>query len=163
MNEDAENLLISSWKLKTEQLLWVQLCWNLLVPHTKILKDTKMLSWENSIGHLGTYFICFFDNKAKENSFQTFRIANYLTKIQESANKLAEIYEDKEKFTFSLPLNFSSRKNEIESLYGQGPTLYGMFYEKLKDLKEYHQKFPDVPVEDPDEKIYMDVDGLFTF
>ena len=49
---------------------------------------------------------------------------------------------------------------------GQGQAIYSVFYEKLRDIKDYHRRFPDLQVEPPPEyTVSLDFNGLslFTF
>jgi splicing factor 3A subunit 3 len=82
----------------------------------------------------------------KENVLQSNKVKMYLDNISQSVDKLIEIYEDKD----------GLRKEEINALSGTGPNLYSIFYERLREVKEYHRKFPNLPMEHPDEHIYID-------
>lgn len=44
----------------------------------------------------------------------------------------------------------SSRREGIQSLSGNGDALFSTFYNKLKDIKEYYRKFPNIPIPNPD-------------
>jgi splicing factor 3A subunit 3 len=82
----------------------------------------------------------------RDNVLQSNRVNKYLDRLQDSSTKLADIYEDKD----------GLRREEIASLSGSGLDLYLMFYEKLRDLKDYHRKFPSASLDDPDNRIYID-------
>eukprot|EP01097_Dermamoeba_algensis_P005330 TRINITY_DN3387_c0_g1_i1.p1 TRINITY_DN3387_c0_g1~~TRINITY_DN3387_c0_g1_i1.p1 ORF type:complete len:566 (-),score=154.82 TRINITY_DN3387_c0_g1_i1:95-1552(-) len=40
------------------------------------------------------------------------------------------------------------RKEEIQNLAGQGPQLFALFYDKLRELKEYHRRHPAASLND---------------
>jgi len=42
-------------------------------------------------------------------------------------------------------------KEEINSISGQGLGLYSLYYDRLKELKEYHRKFPNLMPERPED------------
>ncbi|PNW82870.1 hypothetical protein CHLRE_06g297750v5 [Chlamydomonas reinhardtii] len=68
----------------------------------------------------------------KDKLFQSHRVRKRLDQIQESARKLIKIYEDEDK----------ARKEEIEALGGEDK-VFSKFYDRLKEIREYHRKFPN--------------------
>jgi splicing factor 3A subunit 3 len=70
-----------------------------------------------------------------------------LNGIQDSAKKLMNLYEDKD----------GTRREEITQIQGQGPNLFSVFYDRLRDIKEYHKKYPESDITDrPEERLYFD-------
>jgi len=82
----------------------------------------------------------------KENVLQANRISKYLDRIMSTGNKLAIIYEDKD----------GSRREELSLMTGSGPNVYSIFYDKLRDLKDYHRRFPRQIPDDPQLGILLD-------
>jgi len=54
-----------------------------------------------------------------------------VTKISDKSQKLLDVYEDKD----------GSRKEEIDSL--SGPNEFNEFYKRLKNIKDYHRRYPN--------------------
>lgn len=75
-------------------------------------------------------------------------VSTYLKKTIECANDLAKIYEDLD----------NARKEEIANIMGTGPALYSNFYDKLKDLRNYHRQYPDINVETAEDRAYFEVE-----
>jgi hypothetical protein len=86
----------------------------------------------------------------------------YLDKIVSSSTELARIYDDTD----------NSRKDEINSIMGAGPQLYryhwwnfnrltkrSIFYDKLKELRNYHRQF-ELQAEKPEDRVYFDVPSM---
>ncbi|KAF2072991.1 hypothetical protein CYY_005703 [Polysphondylium violaceum] len=69
----------------------------------------------------------------KENVLQNHRVNHYLNSSIKCANNLIEIYSDQD----------NTRADELSSLSRQGK-LFSDFYDKLKEVKEYHRKFPNI-------------------
>ncbi|GFR50687.1 hypothetical protein Agub_g12939 [Astrephomene gubernaculifera] len=67
----------------------------------------------------------------KDKLMQSHRVRKRLDQIQEAARKLQKIYEDEDK----------ARKEEIEALGGEDK-VFSKFYDRLKEIREYHRKFP---------------------
>eukprot|EP00735_Rhodelphis_limneticus_P000601 TRINITY_DN1109_c0_g1::TRINITY_DN1109_c0_g1_i1::g.17293::m.17293 TRINITY_DN1109_c0_g1::TRINITY_DN1109_c0_g1_i1::g.17293 ORF type:complete len:509 (+),score=116.49,sp/Q9FG01/ATO_ARATH/37.29/6e-98,DUF3449/PF11931.3/2.3e+03,DUF3449/PF11931.3/1.2e+03,DUF3449/PF11931.3/70,DUF3449/PF11931.3/1.4e-65,zf-C2H2_jaz/PF12171.3/3.3e+03,zf-C2H2_jaz/PF12171.3/2.5e-07,zf-C2H2_jaz/PF12171.3/1.6e+03,zf-C2H2_jaz/PF12171.3/2.2e+02,zf-met/PF12874.2/1.3e+04,zf-met/PF12874.2/8.3e+03,zf-met/PF12874.2/1.4e-06,zf-met/PF12 len=67
----------------------------------------------------------------KESILQDHRTNNTLNQISEISHTLQEIYLDKD----------GSRKKEIEDMSGAGTIVFSHFYDKLKEMKDYHRKF----------------------
>ncbi|GLC47372.1 hypothetical protein PLESTM_002065900 [Pleodorina starrii] len=66
----------------------------------------------------------------KDKLMQSHRVRKRLDQIQDAARKLMRIYEDEDK----------ARKEEIESLGGEDK-VFSKFYDRLKEIREYHRKF----------------------
>ncbi|MFS7969096.1 putative splicing factor SF3a60 binding domain, splicing factor 3A subunit 3 [Helianthus anomalus] len=73
-------------------------------------------------------------NKARLH--QTHRIRYMIDQITSTTHKLVEIYEDKD----------NARKDEIAALGGQitatGTNVFSAFYDRLKEIREYHRGHP---------------------
>ncbi|CAA6659014.1 unnamed protein product [Spirodela intermedia] len=72
----------------------------------------------------------------RERLFQGHRVRNVIETIISTTDKLIEIYEDKD----------SARKDEIAALGGQtatgGTNVFSAFYDRLKEIREYHRRHP---------------------
>lgn len=68
----------------------------------------------------------------KDRIRQEHRIKARLQLMEDTAKQLLETYEDQD----------SARRNELESM--EGEEVFDVFYDRLKDVKEYHRKFPDL-------------------
>jgi splicing factor 3A subunit 3 len=42
-----------------------------------------------------------------------------------------------------------ARGDDIEALGGGGQPVFSSFYERLRDIKDYHRRFPNIPMVDP--------------
>eukprot|EP00246_Nothoceros_aenigmaticus_P004024 TRINITY_DN1531_c0_g1_i2.p1 TRINITY_DN1531_c0_g1~~TRINITY_DN1531_c0_g1_i2.p1 ORF type:complete len:334 (-),score=64.33 TRINITY_DN1531_c0_g1_i2:850-1776(-) len=85
----------------------------------------------------------------KERLHQSHRVANMLEAIITNTSRLVEIYEDHD----------NARKDEIADLGGQsasGQNVFSVFYERLKQIREYHRRYQNARVVDDIE----DVDDL---
>ncbi|MBA0742283.1 hypothetical protein Gogos_015353, partial [Gossypium gossypioides] len=72
---------------------------------------------------------------AKDKLYQSHRVRNNIDTIISTTEKLIEIYEDKD----------NARKDEIAALGGQtatGINVFSAFYDRLKEIREYHRKHP---------------------
>ncbi|PPS12959.1 hypothetical protein GOBAR_AA07680 [Gossypium barbadense] len=72
---------------------------------------------------------------AKDRLYQSHRVRNNIDTIISTTEKLIEIYEDKD----------NARKDEIAALGGQtatGINVFSAFYDRLKEIREYHRKHP---------------------
>ncbi|KAL9674372.1 hypothetical protein QQ045_030644 [Rhodiola kirilowii] len=81
----------------------------------------------------------------KDRLFQSHRVRNMIETIRETTDKLVEIYED----------NDNARKDEIAALGGQtasGTNLFSAFYDRLKEIREYHRRHPAARVVDTAEE-----------
>jgi len=72
----------------------------------------------------------------KEKILQQHRVNNRLERIKERSDALLTTYEDED----------GSRKEEIAHL-GQAD-MFGMFYTRLREIREYHKKFPNIQYEE---------------
>jgi splicing factor 3A subunit 3 len=81
----------------------------------------------------------------KDNVMQSHKVNNTLERIADASKRLEKIYEDKD----------GSRKEEIASIGGTGPSLYSLFYDRLREIKDYHRRYPNVQVERP-EDLHLD-------
>jgi len=48
------------------------------------------------------------------------------------------------------------RRDEIQAMAGQGPNVFGLFYERLREVKDYHRKIPSSNAENPEEHLIID-------
>ncbi|XP_054798024.1 splicing factor SF3a60 homolog [Prosopis cineraria] len=77
----------------------------------------------------------------KDRLFQSHRVRTMIDTITSTTEKLIDIYEDKD----------SARKDEIAALGGQtatGTNVFSAFYDRLKEIREYHRKHPAARVVD---------------
>ncbi|CAL5344132.1 unnamed protein product [Camellia sinensis] len=82
---------------------------------------------------------------SKDRLFQNHRVRNMIDEIASTTLKLVEIYEDKD----------SARKDEIAALGGQtatGTNVFSAFYDRLKEIREYHRRHPAARVVDVNEE-----------
>ncbi|XP_075502283.1 splicing factor SF3a60 homolog [Primulina tabacum] len=73
----------------------------------------------------------------KDRLYQSHRVRNMIEQIASTTHKLIEIYED----------NDNARKDEIAALGGQSSTganvnVFSAFYDRLKEIREYHRRHP---------------------
>ncbi|KAK9292592.1 hypothetical protein L1049_020566 [Liquidambar formosana] len=81
---------------------------------------------------------------SKDRLFQSHRVRNMIDTITSTTEKLVEIYEDKD----------NARKDEIAALGGQtaaGTNVFSAFYDRLKEIREYHRRHPAAKVVDAGE------------
>eukprot|EP00026_Physarum_polycephalum_P003324 Phypoly_transcript_03334.p1 GENE.Phypoly_transcript_03334~~Phypoly_transcript_03334.p1 ORF type:complete len:546 (-),score=135.59 Phypoly_transcript_03334:77-1714(-) len=76
----------------------------------------------------------------KDGVDQSHRINSILDRIVETGATLERIYTDAD----------GSRKDGIAAIAGSGPSLYSLFYDRLREIKEYHRKYPNLEVERPE-------------
>lgn len=84
-------------------------------------------------------------SSSKDRLFQSHRVRNMIDSITATTDKLIEIYEDKD----------NARKDEIAALGGQtatGTNVFSAFYDRLKEIREYHKKHPANRVVDANEE-----------
>jgi len=67
----------------------------------------------------------------KDRIMQEHRVKIRLDKIQDSAKRLLELYDDVDKV----------RKRELEEMTGEN--VFSTFYDRLKSIREHHRRFPD--------------------
>ncbi|KAH3766311.1 splicing factor SF3a60 [Pelomyxa schiedti] len=65
-------------------------------------------------------------------------VAHLLKGTCDSAQRLAASYDDVD----------GARREEIASIGGAGPALYSAFYNRLREIKEYHKRFPTAMADD---------------
>jgi len=73
----------------------------------------------------------------KDNVIQSHKVNKTLDRIADASKRLEHVYEDKD----------GSRKEEIAAIGGTGPSLYSLFYERLREIKDYHRRYPNVQAE----------------
>ncbi|XP_074570095.1 splicing factor SF3a60 homolog [Curcuma longa] len=82
----------------------------------------------------------------RDRLFQSHRVRHMIDLITNTTDKLIDIYEDKD----------SARKDEIAALGGQTATgsitLFGAFYDRLKEIRDYHRRHPSARVVDTTEE-----------
>jgi len=88
----------------------------------------------------------------KDNVIQSHKVNTTLERIVEASKRLERIYEDKD----------GSRREEIASIGGTGPSLYSLFYERLRETKDYHRRYPGVQAERPEDLHIPEPDIPFT-
>ncbi|KAJ9545687.1 hypothetical protein OSB04_025394 [Centaurea solstitialis] len=77
----------------------------------------------------------------KDRLYQSHRVRHMIDQITSTTHKLVEIYEDKDQ----------ARKDEIAALGGQtatGTNVFSAFYDRLKEIREYHRRHPSARVID---------------
>ncbi|KAM2007101.1 hypothetical protein ACFX15_002060 [Malus domestica] len=82
---------------------------------------------------------------SKDRLYQGHRVRQLIDTITSTTEKLIEIYEDKD----------NARKDEIAALGGQtatGTNVFSAFYDRLKEIREYHRKHPVARVVDANEE-----------
>ncbi|CAI0412856.1 unnamed protein product [Linum tenue] len=82
---------------------------------------------------------------SKDRLLQSHRVRNMIDTIVSTSHKLVDIYEDKDQ----------ARKDEIAALGGQtasGTNVFSAFYDRLKEIREYHRRHPAARVVDVDEQ-----------
>lgn len=110
---------------------------------------------------LPSYMLCSHPMQVRDRLNRDHQIAGFLDRIQNQSKRLLEIYKDAD----------GSRSKEIQTL-GTGDLL-AEFYKQLGDIKSFHQKYPNEPVENL-EKAYKkktptdgdvvvsEIDNMFT-
>ncbi|KAM9960388.1 hypothetical protein ACTFIW_009527 [Dictyostelium discoideum] len=88
----------------------------------------------------------------KERVLQSHRVNHYLNSSIECSKSLINIYTDSD----------HSRKDELTSISGFGTDLYSSFYEKLREIKDYHRKFPNLKEERNNEPLIFTPSISFT-
>lgn len=82
----------------------------------------------------------------RDRLFQNHRVRTMVDNIINTTHKLVEIYEDKD----------NARKDEIAALGGQtvagGTNVFSAFYDRLKEIREYHRRHPSARVVDVTEE-----------
>ncbi|GAB4826233.1 hypothetical protein Ancab_009098 [Ancistrocladus abbreviatus] len=81
----------------------------------------------------------------RDRMLQSHRVRNMIEQIITTTGKLVDIYEDKD----------NARKDEIAALGGQtatGTNVFSAFYDRLKEIREYHRRHPAARVVDAGEE-----------
>ncbi|CAM6127542.1 unnamed protein product [Calypogeia fissa] len=111
-----------------------------------LLEQTR--AWHEEVERLERLLVKDLQRDAKshkERLHQNHRVNNMAESIVESSQKLGEIYEDKD----------NSRKDEIAALGGQSTNgqnnYFSVFYDRLKEIREYHRRHPTARVVDEGE------------
>ncbi|KAG1367555.1 hypothetical protein COCNU_14G000230 [Cocos nucifera] len=79
----------------------------------------------------------------RERLFQNHRVRHMIDLIRTTTDKLVEIYEDKD----------NARKDEIAALGAGGPNnCFPAFYDRLKEIRDYHRRHPAARVVDVNEE-----------
>ncbi|KAJ6832668.1 splicing factor SF3a60-like protein [Iris pallida] len=83
---------------------------------------------------------------SRDRLFQNHRVRNMIRTVIDTTHKIVDIYEDAD----------NSRRDEIAVLGGQnaagGTNLFSAFYDKLKEIREYHRRHPGSRVVDVTEE-----------
>ncbi|KAI7743339.1 hypothetical protein M8C21_032524 [Ambrosia artemisiifolia] len=82
----------------------------------------------------------------KDRLAQSHRVRHMIDQITSTTHKLVEIYEDKD----------NARKDEIAALGGQtatGTNVFSAFYDRLKEIREYHRRHPSARVLDTTDEL----------
>ncbi|XP_058095942.1 splicing factor SF3a60 homolog [Magnolia sinica] len=78
----------------------------------------------------------------RDRLYQNHRVRTMIDSIMSTTEKLIEVYEDKD----------NARKDEIAALGGQtaggGTNVFSAFYDRLKEIREYHRRHPAARVID---------------
>eukprot|EP00897_Mesotaenium_endlicherianum_P007234 jgi/Mesen1/6539/ME000334S05877 len=75
----------------------------------------------------------------KERLHQNHRVASFVDQIVTNSARLVEVYEDKD----------GARKDEIAAIGGQNSSnnnVFSAFYDRLKEIREYHRRHPGARV-----------------
>jgi splicing factor 3A subunit 3 len=81
----------------------------------------------------------------KENLTQAHRVNELIEKIIDRSKKLVAIYKDAD----------GSRKEEINIIGGANQNAFSTFYDRLREIKEYHRKFPNLEPERPEAEQFL--------
>ncbi|EFA77856.1 C2H2-type zinc finger-containing protein [Heterostelium album PN500] len=73
----------------------------------------------------------------KDSVIQSHCVNHYLEQSIKCANDLKKIYQDED----------GQRKADLSAISGQGPAIFSNFYDKLRELKDYHRKYPTLEIE----------------
>jgi len=84
----------------------------------------------------------------KDSAQQTHVVNAYLERITKTREEICKIYEDSD----------GTRKEEINNLQGSGSQVYSLFYDKVKDIRNYYRQFPNIKAERPEDRVNTEVD-----
>jgi hypothetical protein len=92
--------------------------------------------------------------KYRDGVIQSHKIKRYLSLITELTNSLASMYDDVDHM----------RQTELDSIGGShmGIQVFAVFYEKVRNLKDYHSRYPDVEMDDPAMRFKFDEQEVLT-
>ncbi|XP_059629057.1 splicing factor SF3a60 homolog [Cornus florida] len=82
---------------------------------------------------------------SKDRLFQSHRVRKMIHQITSTTHKVIEVYDDKD----------NARKDEIAALGGQtatGTNVFSAFYDRLKEIREYHRRHSAARVVDANEE-----------
>ena len=125
----------------------------------RIAEDPRNVSRIRSAHTDIVLLIKFFQIKDRLN--RDHQIAGFLTRIQEQSQRLIDIYKDTE----------GIRSKELQSLATGDP--FDEFYKQLEDVKDFHRRYPNEPVENLEraykrrhpgegETLVTETDNMFT-
>jgi splicing factor 3A subunit 3 len=125
----------------------------------RIAEDPRNVSRVRSAHTDIVLLIKFFQIKDRLN--RDHQIAGFLTRIQEQSQRLIDIYKDTE----------GIRLKELQSLSTGDP--FDEFYKQLEDVKDFHRRYPNEPVENLEraykrrhpgegETLVTETDNMFT-
>uniref|UniRef100_A0A1J3JT40 Splicing factor 3A subunit 3 n=1 Tax=Noccaea caerulescens TaxID=107243 RepID=A0A1J3JT40_NOCCA len=77
----------------------------------------------------------------RERLVQGHRVRHIIESIMLTTEKLVETYEDKD----------GAREDEIAALGGQTANVFNAYYDRLKEIREYHRRHPSGPLPDVNE------------
>lgn len=112
---------------------------------SSIIEQTRLLhqDLENQLKHM-VLDLCEDNKLAKDRILQEHRVKMRLEKMKRTGQQLLELYDDSEG---------SPRKIELKSMAGDEQEIFGIFYERLKDIRDYYRKFQDVTLKEPDYEV----------
>jgi len=84
----------------------------------------------------------------KDSAQQTHVVNAYLERIVKAREEICKIYEDPD----------GTRKEENNSLQGSGAQVYSLFYDKVKNIRNYYRQFPNIKAERPEERAFTEVE-----
>uniref|UniRef100_A0A6B2L385 Matrin-type domain-containing protein n=1 Tax=Arcella intermedia TaxID=1963864 RepID=A0A6B2L385_9EUKA len=92
----------------------------------------------------------------RENVYQSHWVNLFTEKIVDRYSQLYKLYLDED----------GARKDEIAAMAGKGAQLFSNFYDQLRNVKEYHRRFPYLQPERPEAEQLINntnVEDLVTF
>lgn len=112
---------------------------------SSIIEQTRLLhqDLENHLNCM-TIDLCEDNKLAKDRILQEHRVKTRLEKMKRTGQQLVELYDDSEG---------GPRKTELEEMTGDEKEVFSRFYEKLKDIRDYYRKFPEVTVKEADYEV----------
>eukprot|EP01125_Pyxidicula_operculata_P020016 TRINITY_DN72_c0_g2_i1.p1 TRINITY_DN72_c0_g2~~TRINITY_DN72_c0_g2_i1.p1 ORF type:complete len:473 (-),score=112.21 TRINITY_DN72_c0_g2_i1:35-1399(-) len=108
---------------------------------TSILERTRQAHEDIELFERATVEACIDEPKThKDNVVQSHWVNVFVEKIMDRSKQLVDIYQDED----------GSRKSEIQAMAGKGPQLFANFYDQLRNVKDYHRKFPNLEADRPE-------------